>query len=70
MATLVDSAAQCMLDMSPDDNREYLTTKRLLISAQWKYAHCSTRGLADVPSVIITDDQLQPTLTVHLPGSV
>ena len=69
MATLVDSAAQCMLDMSPGDDREYLATKRLLISSQWKFAHCcSTRGLADVPKVSIIDDQLQPTLTVHLPG--
>ena len=60
----MDAAAQCMLDMPSDD---YLTTKSLLISAQWKFAHKSENpeaSLDNVPLVVIRDSQYQ----TYLPG--
>ena len=68
MANLVECMAESMEDMSPDDDTEYLATKRLLISTQWKFAHHSaTSDLGNVPKVIVRRDQLEP-LTFHLPG--
>ena len=67
VATLVDAAAQ---HMPSDDDTLYLTTKSLLISAQWKFAHQpeSPEGMSDIPVVIASDSQSQASIRVHLPG--
>ena len=69
-AVLIDNAAQYMQDMSTYDHSQYLTTKALLISPQWKFIHPeSEHGLASVPKVTIRDDgQHKPSLSVELPG--
>lgn len=71
IAGLLDSAAVCMLEMSTDDDTQYLATKRLLISPQWKFAHQCVVAMDDIPIVNVTGgNQLQPSLSVHLPGTV
>ena len=62
----MDAAAQCMLDMPSDDNKQYLTTKSFLRSAQWKFAHKSEnpKDLDNIPKVVVRDAQYQ----AHLPG--
>ncbi len=67
MATLVECTAECMKDVTPDDDTEYLATKRLLLSSQWKFAHHSDSCSVDNVPEVIVHDQLEP-LTVHLPG--
>ena len=63
VAAIMDAAAQCMLDMP---NKQYLTTKSFLKSAQWKFAHKSENpeDLDNVPLVVARDSQYQ----AHLPG--
>ena len=67
VATLVDAAVQ---HMPSDDDTLYLTTKSLLISALWKFAHQpeSPEGMSDIPVVIASDSQSQASIRVHLPG--
>ena len=58
-----------MQDMSTYDHSQYLTTKALLNSPQWKFIHQSEHGLASVPKVTIREaGQHKPSLFVYLPG--
>ena len=69
VAAIMDAAAQCMLDMPPDDvdNTQYFATKSFLISARWKFAHMSENhsDLENVPMVVARESQYQE----YLPGS-
>ena len=67
MTFLLDAAAHCMQELPTQVEEQYLTTKSLLISSQWKFSHCC-RGLC-VPKVVMNDDDL-PSSTYYLPGNV
>lgn len=70
VSVLIDEASQYMLDMPFDDDTQYLATKRLLVSPQWRFAHQPEKSedMANIPLVFVGGNLSQTSMKVHLPG--
>ena len=68
MTSLIDAAAHHLQELPTQVEEQYLTTKSLLISSQWKFGHHSGgNSLLDIPKVVLSEENRHSS-TVYLPG--
>ena len=68
MTLLIGAAAHCMQEFPTQVRaKEYLMTKMLMSSPEWKYAHrCDVDHLSSIPKVEM--DETLPLSTFYVPG--